>query len=159
MTKTTRISILALTISASGLVATAVREGYRDTAYIPVPGDVPTIGFGDTHGVRMGDRTDPVRALIKLEGHVNTSQEKLRSCLGDIPLFQYEWDAYVTLSINVGPGAVCKSSIRTKLLAFDYQAACKTILDFNKFKGGVLKGLVAAREREYKMCMGLGYGY
>ena len=107
----------------------------------------------------MGDRTNPVRALIKLESHVNVAQEKLKSCLGDIPLFQYEWDAYVTLSINVGPGAVCKSSIRTKLLSGDYNAACKTILDFNKFKGGVLKGLVAAREREYKMCMGLGYEY
>lgn len=159
MKNSARISALALTLSASGFIATAVREGYREQAYIPVPGDVPTIGFGDTSGVKMGDRTTPVRAMIKLEDHIDASQAKLKDCLGEVPLFQYEWDAFVTLSINVGPGAVCKSSIKTKLQSGDYAGACKTILDFNKFKGSVLKGLVNAREREYKMCMGLGYGY
>ena len=50
-----RIQLAALTLSAATLVGIAVHEGYRDTAYIPVPGDVPTIGFGTTGGVKMGD--------------------------------------------------------------------------------------------------------
>jgi lysozyme len=51
-----RIVIGALTLSASALVGIAVHEGYRGEAYRPVPGDVPTIGFGTTDGVKPGDR-------------------------------------------------------------------------------------------------------
>jgi lysozyme len=149
-----RTLIAVLAVSAAGLIGIAQDEGYRDKAYIPVPGDVPTIGFGDTHGVKPGDKTDPVRALIKLGSHVNDAETTLRRCLGDVPMYQHEWDAYVRLSINVGPWAVCKSSIKTKLQAGQYEAACRTILEFNKFQGRVLPGLVSRREREYRVCMG-----
>ncbi len=49
--KTQRTAIAALSISGAALVGMLVHEGYRDRAYIPVPGDVPTIGFGTTEGV------------------------------------------------------------------------------------------------------------
>ena len=56
-----RKPIIALVISAAGLGGIAVHEGYRDKAYIPVPGDVPTIGFGNTtyvdgSKVQLGDK-------------------------------------------------------------------------------------------------------
>lgn len=149
-----RTMIAVLAVSAAGLIGIAQDEGYREKAYIPVPGDVPTIGFGDTHGVKPGDKTDPVRALIKLGKHISDAEASLRQCLGDVPMYQHEWDAYVRLSINVGAGAVCKSSIKTKLQAGQYEAACRTILEFNKFQGKVLGGLVTRREREYRGCMG-----
>lgn len=149
-----RTLIAALAVSAAGLIGIAQDEGYREAAYIPVPGDVPTLGFGDTHGVKLGDKTDPVRALIKLGGHVTAAETSLRQCLGNVPMYQREWDAYVRLSINVGAGAVCKSSIKVKLQAGQYEAACRTILGFNQFQGRVLPGLVARREREYRVCMG-----
>ena len=150
-----RTLVALLAVSAAGLIGIAQDEGYRDKAYIPVPGDVPTIGFGDTAGVKQGDKTDPVRALIKLGNHVDKAEMTLRQCLGDVPMYQREWDAYVRLSINVGPWAVCKSSIKTKLQAGQYESACKTILQFNKFNGNVLPGLVSRREREYRVCMGV----
>ena len=59
-----RIVIGALTLSASALVGIAVHEGYRGEAYIPVKGDVPTIGFGTTENVKPGDRIEPVQALV-----------------------------------------------------------------------------------------------
>ncbi len=61
-----RSSIAALVTSATVLVGIAVHEGYRDEAYTPVPGDVPTIGFGTTEGVKPGQKTTPERALIAL---------------------------------------------------------------------------------------------
>ena len=33
---------------------TAILESLRRSGYIPVPGDVPTIGFGTTEGVKTG---------------------------------------------------------------------------------------------------------
>ncbi|KEH07087.1 hypothetical protein GY14_30295, partial [Delftia tsuruhatensis] len=63
-----RIGILALALSATGLVYIAQREGYSEAAYPdPVHGaKVPTVGFGTTEGVKVGDKTTPVRALIRL---------------------------------------------------------------------------------------------
>ena len=79
----TRQIAAALTLSASALVGIALHEGYRDTAYIPVPGDVPTIGFGTTEGVKMGDHITPPKALTraltdvqKFEGGAETMRSR-----------------------------------------------------------------------------------
>ena len=69
----TRQIAAALTLSASALVGIALHEGYRDTAYIPVPGDVPTISFGTTEGVKMGDRITPPKALARARAYLPQS--------------------------------------------------------------------------------------
>lgn len=149
-----RVRLAALSLSATALIGLAVHEGYRDTAYIPVKGDVPTIGFGDTHGVKMGDRTDPVRALVRLGQHAETFQRDLRSCIGDVPMHQHEWDAIVSWAYNVGTTAACKSTLVKKLQAFDYAGACRELLRWDKFKGQALPGLTKRRQDEYRLCMG-----
>ena len=150
----TRIRLAALSLSATALIGLAVHEGYRDTAYTPVPGDVPTIGFGDTSGVKPGDRTDPIRALIRLGQHAEAFQNDLRECIGDVPMHQHEWDAIVSWTYNVGTSAACKSTLVRKLQAFDYDGACRELLRWDKFKGQALPGLTKRRQAEYRLCMG-----
>ena len=58
-----RRTAAALTLSAAALVGIVLHEGYTDRAVIPVKGDVPTIGFGTTSGVKIGDTTTPTKAL------------------------------------------------------------------------------------------------
>lgn len=149
-----RIRLAALSLSATALIGLAVHEGYSDRAIIPVPGDVPTIGFGDTHGVKMGDRTDPVRALIRLGQHAETFQRDLRQCIGDVPMHQHEWDAIVSWAYNVGTGAACGSTLVRKLKAGDYAGACAELLRWDRFKGEPLLGLTIRRKAEYRTCMG-----
>lgn len=167
-----RIVAAALALSASGLVGLALQEQWRDTAYIPVPGDVPTIGFGSTGpDVRLGDKTTVPRGLVRLRDDVSAAERGLKACLGDVPLAQHEWDAYVSLAFNVGAGAVCRSSIPAKLRGGHYEAACATIQSFVcgpateatrdercTRPGGppkrVLKGLENRRRDEYRQCMG-----
>lgn len=149
-----RIALASLSLSAAALIGIAVHEGYKDEAYIPVKGDVPTIGFGDTQGVKPGDKTDPVRALIKLGQHTESFQRDLRSCIGDVPMHQHEWDAIVSWSYNVGTTAACKSTLVRKLQAFDYEGACRELLRWDKFKGQPLPGLTKRRRDEYRQCMG-----
>lgn len=144
-----------LTLSASALIGIAVHEGYRDRAYIPVQGDVPTIGFGDTHGVKPGDKTDPIRALIKLGQHTENFQRQLRACIGDVPMHQHEWDAIVSWAYNVGPQAACKSTLVRKLKAGDYSGACAELLRWDKFQGKPLPGLTKRRQDEHRQCMGV----
>jgi lysozyme len=150
----TRVAMASLALSASTLVGIAVHEGYRDTAYTPVPGDRPTLGFGDAQGVKLGDRTDPVRALIRLNAQADTFQREMRSCIGDVPLHQHEWDAFVSLTFNIGSGAFCRSTLVRELKAGNYRAACDQILRWNRFQGKPLAGLTKRRAAEHAQCLG-----
>lgn len=149
-----RTLVASLTLSASALVGLAVHEGYRDTAYIPVKGDRPTLGFGDAQGVKPGDKTDPVRALIRLNQQADVFQQQMRQCIGDVPLYQYEWDAIISWSFNIGSRAACGSTLVKKLQSFDYAGACQELLRWDRFNGAPLAGLTKRRQAEYQQCMG-----
>ena len=162
--KKIRIAIGARAVSAAAIVGIANREQFRSIAYQD-SGGVWTVGYGETKNVKKGDKTTPERALIQLEQSVDGYATQIKACLGDVPLYQHEFDAYVDLAYNVGAGAVCKSSIPRKLKAGQYEAACKTILSFDKITlNGKLvschdpknncKGIIKDRERVYKMCIG-----
>ena len=148
-----RIAISALALSASALVGIAVHEGYSPVAYRPVPGDVPTIGFGTTDGVKMGDRTDPVQALTRKLADVQRFEGALRQCVR-VPLHQHEYDAYLSLAYNIGPGAFCGSTLVRRLNAGDYAGACAEILRWDRFQGQPLRGLTLRRQAEHRQCSG-----
>ena len=73
-----RMAVAALSLSGLGLVAIVMNEGYNSTAYIPVKGDVPTIGFGTTKGVKLGDRTTPQDALKRALTDINQFEGALK---------------------------------------------------------------------------------
>lgn len=149
-----RTSMAGLSISGIALIGLLVAEGYRDTAYIPVPGDVPTIGFGTTKNVRMGQRIEVTQALTSALIDVQRFEGAMKRCV-TVPLHQYEYDAYVNLTYNIGEGAFCRSTLVRLLNREDYNGACKQILRWDKFKGRPLRGLTVRREKEYAMCMGV----
>lgn len=148
-----RSAIGAIVLSASALVGIALHEGYSDTAIIPVPGDVPTIGFGTTDGVRPGDRITPPKALARALTDVQKYEGAIKRCV-TVSLHQHEYDAYVSLAYNIGAGAFCGSTLAKKLNAQDYAGACRQILVWDKFKGKPLRGLTLRRQAEYQQCMG-----
>ena len=158
MKNKTRTLIAGLVLSAGGLIGIASHEGYRETAYVPVPGDVLTIGFGSTTNkdgsrVALGQRTNPVSSLKRLGEHVEVFEEAVKRC-APVAMHQYEFDAYVSLTYNIGGNAFCKSTLVTKLNAYDYEGACKEILKWDKFKGNPLPGLTKRRMEEYDTCIG-----
>ena len=148
-----RLPLVALRLSAVALVSIAGWEGFKSVAYIPVPGDVPTIGFGTTKDVKMGDTIDPVTALQRKIRDVEKFEGAIKQCV-HVPLAQHEYDAYLSLAYNIGSGAFCRSTLVRKLNAQDYEGACKEILKWDKFKGRPLQGLTNRRQAEYKQCMG-----
>lgn len=148
-----RSAIAGIVLSASALVAIVTHEGYSDTAIIPVPGDVPTIGFGTTEGVKPGDRITPPKALARALTDVQKFEGALKQCV-TVPLHQYEYDAYVSLAYNIGPTAFCNSTLVKRLNGQAYAAACQQILVWDKFKGKPLRGLTLRRQAEYRQCKG-----
>ena len=149
-----RQDIAAISLSATALVAIVLHEGYKDNAYIPLAGDIPTIGFGTTSGVKLGDRTTPEKALQMAIRDVQSYEGAVKSCV-KVPLSQNEYDAFISLSYNIGTGAFCKSTLVKKLNTGDYEGACKQILLWDKFNGKPLSGLTKRRQEEYKKCLGL----
>lgn len=148
-----RAAIGTIVLSASALVGIAVHEGYSDRAYTPVPGDVPTIGFGTTGGVKPGDTITPPKALARALNDIQKFEGALKKCV-TVPLAQNEYDAYISLSYNIGSGAFCGSTLVKRLNAGDYAGACEAIKSWDKFKGKPLRGLTIRRQEEYKQCIG-----
>ena len=149
----TRQSGGGLGIGAALLVSVMMHEGYTDKAVIPVPGDVPTIGVGRTEGVHMGDKTEPVREMMMLLKNLDKYGNGIKACI-NVPLYQYELDAFVSLAYNIGINAFCNSTLVKKLNAGDYVGACEQIMIWDKFKGKPLKGLTNRRNEEYRTCRG-----
>lgn len=148
-----RLKPALLALSASALVGIALHEGYRGEAYEPVKGDVPTIGFGTTEGVEMGDKITPERALVRLLQDANKFERAVKRC-APVPMYQHEFDAYVSLTYNIGEGAFCKSTLVKLLNQQKYDEACQQILRWDRFKGRPLPGLTKRRQEEYQKCLG-----
>lgn len=157
-----RLAPIYLALSAAGLVAIAVSEGYTDKAVIPVPGDKPTIGFGTTSDVKLGDRTTPPKALARALSDVQSYEGALKRCV-KVPLHQFEYDAYVSFAYNVGPGAFCGSTLVNLLNQGDYEGACQQILRWRYYQGTdcslpvnqrLCGGLWARRQQEAAHCRG-----
>lgn len=157
-----RSPVAMLVLAASTLIGIAVHEGYRGEAYIPVPGDVPTIGFGSTKDVKMGDKTTPVRSLQRLLDDVDSIYAQgVRKCV-KVPLHQYEFEAYVSLAYNVGVPTFCRKALPNKppnlidlINAERYEEACERIEAFVYGPGKKkLAGLVKRRKEERAICEG-----
>lgn len=157
-----RRPLVALALSAAALVGLVSQEGYTDHAVIPVKGDVPTLGFGSTEGVKIGDTTTPPKALARAMTDIGRFEGALRRCV-TVPLHQWEYDAYVGLSYNIGPTAFCGSTLVKKLNGGDYAGACAEILRWTRFQGKdcaarenthLCGGLATRRQAEYRQCTG-----
>lgn len=126
-------------------------------AYADIVG-VPTICFGETEGVRLGDRkTDAeCRALLErrltddfrdgLHGYfsVSTKQTRLTS----------ERDAaYVSLAYNVGIRGAGRSTATRRLNNGDIRGGCQALTWWNKAGGRVVRGLVRRRSEERQLCL------
>lgn len=146
--------IAALALSAAGLVGIVAHEGYTDRAVIPVKGDVPTIGFGTTGGVKMGDTITPPKALARALTDVQKFEGALKQCV-TVPLHQHEYDAFVSLAYNIGEGAFCRSTLVRELNKANYLGACREILRWDYANGQRLPGLTKRREAEYRQCLGV----
>lgn len=148
-----RVAVGALALSAAGFISLVTYESYTDRAVIPVAGDRPTIGFGTTDGVKLGDKIDPVTALARAARDVTRFEGALKQCV-TVDLHQYEYDAYTQLAYNIGPTAFCGSTLVKKLNTGDYTGACAEISRWDRFKGKPLTGLTIRRAKERALCEG-----
>lgn len=128
----------------------AEHEGCRLRAY-RCPAGVPTIGWGETDGVRMGmvwtqEEADR-RFLSSLQDFTNQVQGMLTEYAS-----QQQLGALVSLAYNIGTGALRKSTVLRQHNAGNPDAAARAFALWNKARvRGVLtelKGLTRRRASE-----------
>lgn len=147
-----RRALFAITFSASALVGLLAHEGYRQDAYLDSVG-VPTVGFGTTDGVKLGDKTTVEKSLKRSIKDIMTYEAAVKQCV-KVPLYQHEYDAYIQFSYNVGTAGFCKSTMVKKLNALDYTGACMEMNRWVYAGGKKLPGLIARRAKERDLCLG-----
>lgn len=148
-----RVAVAALGLSAMGLVGIANQEAFVGKTYKDSVG-IDTLGYGFTEGVKPGQTITPERALVRLLKEAEDKfGEGVKQCI-KVPLYQREYDAYMSLSYNIGVKAFCGSTLVEKLNAGDYSGACAQITRWNRAGGQVSRGLTNRRQKEREMCEG-----
>ena len=150
----TRHVVAGMALSAAGLLAIADFEGFRGEAYIPVEGDVPTIGFGHTADVKLGQLVTVPEAMSLLREDVREAEKAVRDCI-KVPLTQGEFDSFVSFAFNVGRTAFCTSTLVRKANAGDISGACDELKKWVFVGDAKLTGLVNRRDAEWRRCMGI----
>lgn len=152
MINKSRLALAALALSASGFVGILGYEGFTSEAVIPVPGDIPTYGWGTTEGVKIGDTITPDEAIERAYRDIAKTESAIHKCV-HVPLSQGEYDAFTSLAYNIGINAFCRSTLVKKLNQRDYAGACQEIRRWIYVKGRKVQGLINRREKEFQLCM------
>lgn len=128
-------------------------EGKRNYAYIPIPGDVPTICYGSTSGVKMGDYKTDAECLALFQKEVGEFYAKIEHCMTNKAIPVSVQASMLELAYNVGTGAACKSTMFKLANAGKYRAACEELGKWVKAGGRVVNGLVTRRNASKAMCV------
>ncbi|MDF1606943.1 lysozyme [Hoeflea sp. YIM 152468] len=138
---------------AAGVIAlTAVFmqpwEGTKNLAYWDSLGRVWTVCTGETKGVKKGDRYTDKQCAEMLQATLEKDyRQPLTKCIPGFDGYPLGWQvAILSLTYNVGPGAVCKSTAARLAIAGDLEQSCQAMTWFNRAGGKVVRGLKLRRE-------------
>ncbi|WP_136067086.1 lysozyme [Modicisalibacter radicis] len=147
-----RIAIGAVTGSLS--IATAVvsyYEGYRPTAYQD-PVGIPTICYGHTEGVQLGQTLDRDECRALLAEDLGDAFDAVdRRVEVDLPPRRRA--ALASFVYNVGETQFARSTLLRKLNDGDVRGACRELSRWVYANGRKLAGLVKRRATERELCL------
>lgn len=135
--------------SASALNLIKEFEGCKLTSYQDA-GGTWTIGYGHTKGVTEIDIISSAQAEALLVKELKEYENYVRK-LVKVPLFQYQFDALVSWTYNLGPTNLKNSTMLMHLNKGRYDLVPNEMRRWNKVNGKVLEGLVIRREKEARL--------
>lgn len=123
-------------------------EGLRLDAYLD-PVGVPTIGYGHTEGVKLGDKITTQRAVELLMQDLEQIRVPALKKVIKVPVTNNEFCALVSFAFNVGNAAFANSTLCQLLNAGE--SPFKVAAQFDRWvfaKGQKLRGLERRRNAE-----------
>lgn len=143
------------------LMGLPLLEGKTNHAVVPVSGDVPTLCYGYTKGVKMGDTADDHQCVTYLKAEIHEALHAV-DVLVQVPISEEERAAYGSMVYNVGRSAFARSTVLRRVNAGDRVGGCMAMVykDRNGNWQGwvylgkrVLPGLVNRRLAEQELCL------
>jgi GH24 family phage-related lysozyme (muramidase) len=128
-------------------------EGVRLEAYRDIVG-VPTICFGDTYGVQMGDTATMTDCVDRLERDVRAFYAEIRPCMTNPNIPPGVQASMLELAYNVGAPSVCRSTMMRLANAGRYRAACDELRRWVIAGGQRVRGLANRRaDSKQALCL------
>ncbi len=128
-------------------------EGLRTTAYQDIVG-VWTVCYGETRGVRPGDKYTKEECDAMLAREIVDFHKELAKCAPSLPNQPVGVQVALTSwAYNVGTGAACGSTLVRNLNNGNVEAACNQLPRWNRAGGEVIRGLTNRRVSEREMCL------
>lgn len=131
-------------------------EGLRLDAYLDIVG-VPTVCYGETKGVKLGDSYTKAECDEMLAREVIDYRERLRPAFSAQVLEELmpvgRDVAFTSLAYNVGVAGTTKSTAVRRLNQANVDGACTALGWWNKAGGRVVRGLVNRRAEETALCL------
>lgn len=124
-------------------------EGLKLEAYL-CPAGIPTIGWGHTRGVKLGQKISPAQAEGFLDHDYQEAEDAVKR-LVKVPLNGNQLGALTSFVFNLGEGRLMGSTLLRLLNQGEYRLAA---LEFDKwvYSGGKkLNGLIARRKAEREL--------
>lgn len=129
-------------------------EGLQTVAY-PDPatrGEPWTICFGETSGVKRGDRKSVEECRAMLSARLEEFSTGVANCL-KVEVSDERMIALTSFAYNVGVRGACKSSVIRHINAGRPREGCDALLAWNKAAGLPMRGLTRRRVAERELCL------
>ena len=129
-------------------------EGYVPEGYLD-PVGIPTKCFGDTRDVVVGQEYTFEECSRSLNEHLYELAVPVTKCVKNFKsLPDKSKAALISMTYNIGSGAMCKSSVVRYFNQGQNERACRRMAEIYKTaKGKELPGLVKRRKFESEMCL------
>jgi lysozyme len=134
-------------------------EGLRTEAYLDI-GGVPTICYGHTEGVKMGDVSSREECRAQLRSDVQPHWDAVDRYI-TVPMKPWEQIAFTDLSFNIGTRAFAGSTLVKVANQGNMPAACLQLRRWvydtaSKYHPDPVPGLVKRRNFFFGICIGDG---
>jgi lysozyme len=128
-------------------------EGLATTAYPDrLAHNLPTVCYGETEGVRLGDHYTPDQCADMLALKLPRYWREIERCI-HVPTSDNEKIAFTSAAYNFGSGAFCKGAIARRLNAGNHVGACNALLAYDHASGVQVRGLTRRRQAERTLCL------
>lgn len=148
--------VVAGVITAAVAIATpivAVYEGLWTTAKPDrLAYNIPTVCYGETEGVKIGDTYTKSQCLKMLEKKLPRYEKEIDRCI-KVAIPDKMKAAMISMAYNVGSAGFCRSSTLRLLNEKKFKASCDAMLQWTKAGGKFRQGLLNRRQSERKLCL------
>jgi len=142
-------------LAAALMIATPMVAGHEGMWLVAKPDrlahGIPTVCFGETEGVHIGDRYTAKECDAMLAKKLVRYGNSAAACI-HVPVSPKILASFIDLNYNIGEFAFCHSTVVARLNAGNYGGSCDAMRVWTNSAGQFRQGLLNRRLDEIAVC-------